>query len=158
MNLETWTNRLVRVLEGELARWQERISFNSMRALALECQPWLENSLVLSALTDKETFSEAKVGKWSVADWRMYNFPKDKTGRWSAAAVLSTEAFEYYAAAMRTGTQEACHAQLLDACCKAMKSPDVSAVLRRYRLSEDFERFVGHPNAAGKNFYRAWKG
>jgi hypothetical protein len=158
MNLENWTNRLVRVLEGELARWQERLNFNQVKALALDCQPWLENALVLSVLTDKESFDPTKTGKWSTADWRMYNFPKDKTGRWGAGSVLSAEAFEYYAAAVRSGTQVACHAELLDACVNALKSPDVTAVLRRYRLSDDFERFVGHTNAPGKNFYRAWNG
>ena len=152
-NLDSWTERLARCLELELLHWQTRLSIESLRGFALDCHPWLENTLTLSLLTDREKFDEERRGKWAIAEWRFYDFTSAPTEAWPAAKQLMLEARGYYTRGLAAEEQSAAHSELLRCCVLAMGSPRVAHGLSRYQLASDFERFVGHPDSPSRNFY-----
>lgn len=148
---DAWTKKLAECIELELLTWRVRMSHDKIRALALECHPWHENALSISFLTDRESFEETKESKWSVADWRMYNFTAGPGANWPFAAELMRIAHEYY---METEGARA-RDKLVKCCAEALMSPKVSKTLKdRYKLADDFQLFVGHPDDPGKNYCR----
>jgi hypothetical protein len=151
MNLDEWAGRLAQCVRLELLFWRGRMSLDRVRALALDCHPWHTNALTLSFLTDRESFPEARLGKWAIADWRLYDFSSAPTSNWPAAQSLMDEAHRLYMAAA-PGNESAVRDLLIRSCVMAMKSAEVSDALRSYDLAPDFALFVGHPDAPNKNF------
>jgi hypothetical protein len=138
MNLESWTARLAHCLHLELLTWRVRMSADALRAFALDCQPWHSNALVLSFLTERESYNEAKYGKWCLAEWRLYDFTSGPTTSWPAASELMAEAHGIYTRALSAGTQAATHGQQLRACVEAMHASVVTEALQGYQRAPDF--------------------
>src|SRR5262245_45849583 len=98
-----WVARLAACVERELLAHRERLQADHIRALALTCCPWHRTSLILSILTDSESFHTTGTERWrEIAAWRLFNFTSSPNANWPAADELMREAHDYYTAAARS--------------------------------------------------------
>ena len=143
------TADLAKCLELELLLWAPRMAADTVRALALDCHPWHEASYTLSFLTGRESFDEKQYGKWSLASWRLYDFPSTPAAPWPTAAAVMREAFEYYSTA---SAKPDALAEIIQSAVYALRSPNIASALAKYSLAHDFEIFVGQPDQPGRNY------
>lgn len=154
-----WTRRLAECIELELLTWRGRMCFDRIRALAIDCAPWHDAALSISFLTDRERFDETNCGKWSIADWRMFDFTAGPDTHWPLAEELMRDAHEYYTEAVRKDAEgnttmiaPEFRDDLVRCCAKALKSEQVAKALKHYHLAADFELYAGHPDEPDRNY------
>lgn len=116
-----------------------QLQYDEIRALAIDCHPWF-GSLNLCILTGREDFSVEEDGKWSIADWRYFDFTSTPNENWPYAKDLIQQMKAYYDSSLDED-RASCVESIFRACAKALLSPAVSRSLEFYgfKLTSDFE-------------------
>jgi hypothetical protein len=155
-NADEWTHQLTECLWLELLSWRGIMSHDTIRAFAISCYPWHDVSMSISFLTDRESLSFKQIenkndawcaGKWSIANWRMFNFTSGPDTHWPYGAKVMAAAHKYFM------EDKVSLDTLLNCCANALKSERVMNILEKhYTLSADFELYAGHPDKPGYNY------
>jgi len=154
-----WGRRLAQRLRLEIFNAHRKVGIDSIRAFAIDCYPWHGNVLCISFLTDREWPDlDEQGGKWDIASWRLYAFPSAPHCQWPYGEDVLREAQRYYDAA--DSPEEAAKRRdvILRSCIEALNDSLVQKELQRYELTPDFEIYVGHADAPGRNYYKEWGG
>ena len=88
MDMQSFTDKLIEITAYELRFWRHRFAFEQMRVFDMGCHPW-HGYLEPSFLTTQELYDEEKYGKWSIGDWRLYNFTQTFNSKWPQASALA---------------------------------------------------------------------
>jgi hypothetical protein len=143
---DEFANELAQRIYLELNGVKSYLKYDEIRALAIDCHPW-HGCIILCILTNREDFSEAQCGKWSMADWRYYDFSSTPDASWPFAKDLIEQMTKYYESGAE-GTATFRADKIYRACAKALCSPTVSKALNFYKfnLASDFEFGVFDPD------------
>lgn len=151
-----WSKQLADRIELELFMWHRKVGVDRIRAFAIECYPWHPNVLCLSLLTDREwpDFDSDRY-RWDIASWRLYAFTSTPDSQWPYGEKVLRDAKRYYDHADKT-TEVARRRDVIIQCCvDAIQATNVQDRLDKYTRTPDFELYVGHADAPGRNFVRA---
>lgn len=138
---DKFANELAQRIYLELNGVKLYLKYDEIRALAIDCHPW-HGCIVLCMLTNREDFSEEQCGKWSMAEWRYYDFSST-----SFAKDLIEQMTKYYESGAE-GTATFRADKIYRACAKALCSLTVSKALNFYEfnLASDFEFGIFDPD------------
>jgi hypothetical protein len=156
-NAHTFAKTLAERIGHEFCTWSVYLNgLAKIRAFALSVDPYYGN-IHLCLLTDKENFAESGDSKWSLSDWRFYNFTK-----WPYTDELCETISNY----VSDKTPDHTHPKfnywiqpkedfdVLLACAKALHEPEFVRNLERFDLTADFKTgvFHGHDERCECNF------
>lgn len=89
-DFKMFTKELAELISGELTIKAPQFKNETIVGLALDCHPWhpvLELCLLTNSERDKKAVQEW--GRWSLADWKYFQFSRTETGNdWVAAEHL----------------------------------------------------------------------
>jgi hypothetical protein len=150
---DEFANELGQRIYIELSRVKLYLKYDEIRALAIDCYPY-HGRINLCILTNHEDFSEEhgdfpeeQCGKWSMAEWRYYDFSSTVDAKWPFAKDLMEQMTKYYESGA-DGTATFRADKIYRACAKALCSSTVSKALKLYKfnLASDFEFGVFDPD------------
>ncbi|HEY9692851.1 MAG TPA: hypothetical protein V6D15_11630 [Oculatellaceae cyanobacterium] len=144
----SFTNKLEEIIGRELRERADDFSGELISAPAIDCHPW-HGSIDLCFLTPQDS-----MGKWHLADWKYFQFTDpNASGGWEETQGLGLLMREEWEACFRDGDSECEGAQaeliadkFFTCCAAALKSAGVQQALTYYKLTNDFEVWVGSPD------------
>jgi len=152
-----FAKELGRLITAELNNSAQRFKNDNIRALAVDCYPWIPG-LDLSFLTDDEDYPEKTFGKWSMGDWKYYAFTADGDNSWPAAEKLRSRMAEYFNWMAEQNKDTEAAEIIIRACARALMRVEVSDALKAYKLTNDFELYINDPDdPEEKNFCDDYK-
>jgi hypothetical protein len=136
----------------EFCSWSARLNgLAKIRAFALSVDPY--NGVIHpSLLTDKENFDESQCGKWSLGDWRLYDFTSSPASHWPYGQHLCQLIRDYVSDKNQNHkhpkfdywVQSREAFEIMIACAMSLREPEFLKYLQRFELNSDFELGVFH--------------
>lgn len=137
-------NELAKTIAQALDKNMARFAGASVRGLAIDCHPW-HRVLELCLCTDADEV------KWDLADWKHFQFTRTPDGdKWPETVALCQAMFDYCEADDDEDYQEKT-TLMIQVCAQALLSSAVKKALKDYKLADDFELFVSHPDDPDEN-------
>jgi len=146
-----FTIEFAEIISTELISKQDLFKNETIVGLALDCHPW-HPVMELCLLTNNEQDQKAVKdwGKWSLADWKYFQFSRTEAGDdWIAAEHLVKQMAEYYS----SGNGEEAKIVIFKACAEALNSEFVKEAMQLYSLDKEFEFFIADPDDPDANNY-----
>lgn len=148
-DIESYQNRLSQHIATELIDRSEQFASHTIRALAIDCHPW-HQVLELCFCCELDQAATSKYGKWCLADWKFFQFTRTPEGdEWPASRDICAAMFDYCETNLPDDDEDEYGRRtelMFRICANALNSESVKTALRSYKLSEDFELGVRHPD------------
>lgn len=144
MELDRFEQALAVAIAARLDALADTHAVRVLRSVALDVHPW-HGRIGLAVLTDEDPPYGSKIEqREEMAAWRVFELATSP----AATPESAWPSVDELGRAMRAAySQDRASAQAyLEAAARALDDARVTAVLRRFATSPDFERFVGHPD------------